>query len=455
MNFLWGGLGLLALCAVTLSRRQEEAKLADGKLGDRGEHKKRYKGKIGFEVGGVVISPKKMLNGIWIVGPPEVGKSSTLYIYNLLRKEFPLSSKIITDPKGEIYETTKKFRDSLGEECYQFEPLNPNSEFKINFLDFCEDENKVVKLAHSILVEEGNSNDITWQEMALPLWSGVLVWAYNQPPGLNNIPSAINLLNTNNFQTIEKELSKYKKSNELFNEFKSYMGAEKQLSGILGTLRSKIHIYTDSSIQANLKESTFNPMEFKKRYMNVYIKYKIGDINYLKQFLKIFYGQLFYNLCDDVKEKLIVFMLDEAQNVGKIPDFYHYCAYARNSNISIIAGTQDMSALMDIYGRFQTNSITSSLQTLIAFPRIKDVEALNAIEKWCGETEIITTENNQEKRYKKPLFSSDSIRTLKNDEVILVIENCNPIVVKLKSWHTCKELVKNMDGIKFGEVKWL
>jgi type IV secretory pathway TraG/TraD family ATPase VirD4 len=218
---------------------------------------------------------------------------------------------------------------------------------------------------------------------------------------------------------------------------------------------ANIQIYSDARIQQNIKSSSINPLQLKNINTNIYIKYGIGDINYLKQFLKVFYSQLMQKICNGQAGKQVIFMLDEAQNIGKIPSFEHYCAFCRSSNVSMIIGTQDLNTLYAVYGIHQAKSIINSLETKVIFPRLTDIDALSYIQNICGEIEIKVQEGEIEKKYKKHLFSVTDIRTLSDEEAILIIENMNPIKVRLTPYYQDKKLIKNMDGIKFGEVKWL
>ena len=67
------------------------------------------------------INNKYMLESIGVIGPSGSAKTASEILNNLLRNNLPKCSKVIFDPKNEIWNLTHRYRESLGEKCIRFE----------------------------------------------------------------------------------------------------------------------------------------------------------------------------------------------------------------------------------------------------------------------------------------------------------------------------------------------
>ena len=186
------------------------------------------------------LSYKKTCEGICIVAPTGEGKSTALIYPNLLSNHFPKSSIIIHDAKGELYNDTKNYQESIGRKTILFEPLGRKSHY--NPLDFCNNLTEVRALASNILnngslalkLSSGStsgSNDATWINMCIPIFTSALLFVKDLHNSKSNIPGAIKLLINNDEDTITDIFSKSnnKDIKEQYNMFLASSGADETM----------------------------------------------------------------------------------------------------------------------------------------------------------------------------------------------------------------------------------
>jgi type IV secretion system protein VirD4 len=422
------GIGIALIGYYALKDDKQE--LGTSKLGKTLGIYEAKKGKNGIMVSKKhCICTQKIWESILAIAPPGEGKTSSLIINNLLSKRIPKANKIIFDPKGEIYDTTHAYLESIGEECVIFEPLGGNA--KYNPLDFCEEFTDYRDLAYTILsnAAKGHKDD-TWTIMSLPLFTAALLYAGKLGKPYNTISFALDTLIKCDDN---KLLSLFRQTNDeqIAEQFLLYLKS-KESSDTSGSIQANLAmntaLFTDPKIKISTSDSTFDfkSLRDKSKKINIFVKYDIDKSTYLSSLLAVFFSQMVHQLIKDYKQgesKKIIIFGDELQNLGKIPNLKEYIAYMRYSEIAMVACIQTVSAMYDLYGKYAGDSIIGCFKTIVMFPSNKDPAALDMFSRLSGEQEITVQQDLRSQKTKKQLFTGDELRRLPSYHVLIICGN--------------------------------
>lgn len=419
----------------------------------------------------ISISAKNLFEHFLIFGPTGSGKSSSLFIPNLLDGESFCkgeSSLVITDLKGELYNITNRYQRSLGREIKVFAPFEKNMDtIHYNPLDFCEDEADVISLAKDVLISgakaielrNGSNNiggkDSVWLNMAAPLFSSLLLYVYRLPKPKNTISYALRLLLNNDDESLEKLLLN-SNSDIAILQYKMYQKASASgptTASIQVTLSSNVQAFLTPDIEKVTSYTDFNFKDLREKKIALYVIYPPNKAFDLAPITSIFFSQMF-NKCKDFNDEkhLPLFCLyDEFSNCGQIPLFQMYSSILRSYKIGLICCLQDKNQLKNIYGE-SSETIFNNLRNLCVYGGEKDYETLKSIQMLCGNREVInvsttkTDKGNSTKTQSfksQPLMPADEIKNIKEDEILIMLKNQRPILDKINSYYKDYQYLSN------------
>ena len=417
-------MGIIAFKAL----KKERDKLATSKLGT-----KKDMGKLTGNTGMILsknfqLTFKKTLEGICCIAPTGEGKTASLFLPNLLSNPFPKSSIVVTDPKKEMWNLTSEYQRSIGRTPILLEILGDAGHY--NPLEQCSTFTEVRDLASNLLqngelaiqLASGRSGgESTWINSAVPLWCATLLMCKTISGALKILINTPSLELPNMFENCGNS-----DALEQFRIFQSSAGSPKTYSSIISTLLSGLQLFTDHNIIKTTSKSDFKPQDLRNKPIALYIVYDEAKANYLSPFLSIFYTQLIDKIM--YSEGLpVVFMLDEAQNIGRISNLSQIVAVGRSRGLGFILCLQNLVRLYDIYGKNNTTTILNCLKTKCILPSLSDYEALQYISNLCGDTEIATESKNGDKishsKTTRKLFTADEIRRLEDDKILIIAHN--------------------------------
>ncbi|MHB8084133.1 type IV secretory system conjugative DNA transfer family protein [Clostridium botulinum] len=429
--------------------KNKKSKLASSKIGTKKDYKK-LTGKDGLILSkNFQLNFKKTLEGTCVIAPTGEGKTSSIFLPNLLSNNLPKCSLIISDPKGELFETSNKYQKSIGRKPILFEPLGNNA--KYNPLQFCNNFTEVRELATNIIQNGGlslqmatgrSSGSTEWENMAIPLFTAALL-------NSKTISEAVKFLINTPPVELPEILGNNKNPDirEQFNIFMASAESPKTMSSIISTLLTNLQLFTDHNIINSTSSSTFSPHNFRKEPIALYIKYDEVKSNYLAPFLSVFYTQLI-NKIMYANGLPILFLLDEFQNSGRINNFEQIIAVCRSRQVGFLVCLQNLVKIYDIYGKNNATTILNNLKTKCILPSLTDLEALNYISSLCGDTEIkIDNINGGKKSYSKTtrrLFTGDEVRRIPDDEILIIAHNKLPFLDNQNTYYTQEKYTKNI-----------
>jgi len=425
---------------LTIKLTKTRVKLATSKLGSKSDLG-RLNGNNGLILSKQCqLSFKKTLEGVCVIGPTGEGKSTGIVSPILLSDSLPKGSIVIADPKGELYELTHKYQESIGRKSVLFEPLGDHA--KYNLLDNCEEFTEVRQLASNLIINGGTGKSGNeWESMSIPLFCSALLNSKNISEALKfiiNTPitDLIDILGKSNDEDISEQ----------FKIFMASAGSPKTMSSIMSTLLTSLQLFTDHKIINSTSKSDFKPTDLREKPIALYIKYDTSKSKYLAPFLSVFYTQLIDKIMHS-KGLPVLFILDEFANIGKINNVEETVSVCRSEELGFLICIQNISKLHDVYGKDNTATILNNLKTKCILPSISDIETLNYLSSLCGDKEVDTESISEGKvshsKTVKRVFTSDEIRRIADDKILIVAHNKLPFLDTQNIYYTQEKYTKN------------
>jgi len=104
---------------------------------------------------------------------------------------------------------------------------------------------------------------------------------------------------------------------------------------------------------------------------------------------------------------------------------------------------QNPSQLDELYGKTEANTILANCATTIVLPGVTDPNYLKRIEFLSGQQSYIETDSKGNERVNsRPLVTASEVRTMKQNEGLLISSNINPIKLKLRPLYKNKILMR-------------
>jgi type IV secretion system protein VirD4 len=414
----------LALCVplidLGLTLRKSKNKLATSRLGSN-KDMGRLRGTDGLILSrNLQLNFKKTLEGVCVIAPTGEGKTSCLALPNLLSNHLPPCSLVISDPKGEQFNLTSEYQRSIGREPILFEPLGNHA--KYNPREYCSDFTEVRNLATNLIINGGSGKSGNeWETMSTPLFISTLLHC-------KSISHAVKFL-INSTPTELIDILGKSNNKDVAEQFKIFMAAAsspKTIASILSTLLSSLQLFTDHNLITSTSSSSFAPTDLRERPIALYIKYDVSKSNYLSPFLSVFFSQLIEKIMYS-KGLPVFFILDEFQNLGRVPNFENVVATGRSEEVGFMICIQNISKLYDIYGKNNTVTILNNLKVKCVLPSLSDLEALEYLSTLSGDkdvpTESITGDKKTHSTTTKKLFTPDEIRRIDDNTILMISHN--------------------------------
>lgn len=469
-------IGTEVICYFINSRRKKPQKLASNEVKDYKEVKKIV-GKDGLILSkNIQLKEKFDFEGIGVFGSTGSGKTTKFFVPNLLSNNIK-GSIIVTDPKSEIYKLTSKYQEQVcGRKVYRINLTNPNYSHKYNLLENCKDTQEVLQLASSLLyngslaleLQTGKtSGGIEWVQMSEPLLAAALLYVKDLKYPYNNVEFAFQLILTLDTEQLQLLIEKSKNIDAMtqFNIFMQVAGADRTEGSIKITLASNLKAFTDKNINNINSKTTLDIEGFRKEKSILYISYPERKASYYSPFIAPLFNSIIDKISDCYnKDSLPVTMLfEEFANIGMLNNFSNILATSRSREISFVPCLQSISQLFQIYGQYNTKSILNNLKTKILLPGCSDLDTINYISSLCGNIEINTMStskngNNESKSYnktKRKMFEDGELRTLEDDEALILISNKQAILDEVEMYFNNEEYISNIfkDEVRIKEDK--
>ena len=419
--------------------------------------------------------PKTARNkNVLVIGGSGSGKTRFFIKPNLMQcqsKDYPVSF-VVTDPKGSIVVECGRLLERNNYRIKIFNTINFSKSMHYNPFAYIHSEKDILKLVNTLICNtkgDGKSGDDFWVKAETLLYCALIGYIhYEAPEEEQNFATLIELVNAmevrEDDETFEnpvdiafKELEKDKPNHFAVRQYKKYkLAAGKTAKSIniscgarlapfdIAELR-EITMYDELELDTLGDKIYDNPNakdgSFKKTALFLIMSDTDSTFNFL---ISMIYSQLFNLLCekadDQYKGRLPVHvrcLIDEAANIGQIPNLEKLMATIRSREISACLVLQAQSQLKALY-KDNADTIIGNCDTSI-FLGGKEPTTLKELNQALGK-ETIDTFNTGESRGRevshslnyqklgKDLATVDELAVLDGSKCILQLRGVRPFL---------------------------
>ena len=411
---------------------------------------------------------------VLVIGGSGSGKTRFFIKPNLMQcqsKDYPVSF-VVTDPKGSIVVECGRLLEKNNYRIKIFNTINFSKSMHYNPFAYIHSEKDILKLVNTLICNtkgDGKSGDDFWVKAETLLYCALIGYIhYEAPEEEQNFATLIELVNAmevreddeafeNPVDIAFKELEKDKPNHFAVRQYKKYkLAAGKTAKSIniscgarlapfdIAELR-EITMYDELELDTLGDKIYDNPDAkdgaFKKTALFLIMSDTDSTFNFL---ISMIYSQLFNLLCekadDQYKGRLPVHvrcLIDEAANIGQIPNLEKLMATIRSREISACLVLQAQSQLKALY-KDNADTIIGNCDTSI-FLGGKEPTTLKELNQALGK-ETIDTFNTGESRGRevshslnyqklgKDLATVDELAVLDGSKCILQLRGVRPFL---------------------------
>ena len=401
--------------------------------------------------------PKNARNkNVLVVGGSGSGKTRFWLKPNLLQCH---SSYVVTDPKGTIVLECGQAMLKNGYKVKILNTINFKKSMHYNPFSYVHSEKDILKLVTTLMTNtkgEGSGGDPFWEKSERLLLTALIAYLhYEAPVGEQNFATLLEMLNTmqvleddeeyqNPVDLLFKDLAKTKPNSFAGRQYKLYkLAAGKTAKSILISCGARLAPFDIQELRdlTMYDELQLDTLGDKKTALFLIISDTDSTFNFL---ISMVYTQLFNLLCDKADDvyggKLPIHvrcLIDEAANIGQIPNLEKLVATIRSREISACLVLQAKSQLKAIY-KDNADTIIGNMDSQI-FLGGSEPGTLKDLSEMLGK-ETIDSFNTSDTRGNSPsygtsfqklgheLLSRDEIAVLDGGKCILQLRGVRPFL---------------------------
>lgn len=394
---------------------------------------------------------------VLIVGGSGSGKTRFWLKPNLLQMH---SSYVVTDPKGSILVECGHALQTVGKyEIKVFNTINFNKSMHYNPFAYIHSEKDILKLVTTLIANtkgDGKSGDEFWTKAETLLYCALIGYIhYEAPVEEQNFATLIEFINAMEVREDDEEfqnpvdimfenLEKKKPKHFAVRQYKKYkLAAGKTAKSILISCGARLAVF---DIQELRNLTAYDELELdtlgdKKTALFLIMSDTDSTFNFL---ISMIYTQLFNLLCEKADDvyggRLPVHvrcLIDEAANIGQIPNLEKLIATIRSREISACLVLQARSQLKSIY-KDNADTIIGNCDSQV-FLGGSEPTTLKELSETLGK-ETIDTYNTSDTRGNSPsygmnyqklgkeLMSRDELAVMNGSKCILQLRGVRPFL---------------------------
>ena len=393
------------------------------------------------------------------VAPTRSGKGVSCVIPNLL--DHP-GSAVITDPKGENYAVTSRWRRIAGQEVQALDPFDLVGQLAAyNPLDLVDAEGPDAAddarlLADMLVLSEGKEagDQLFWNEEARGLLTGLILHvASSASPEARTLSELRDLLTlpSDSFRELLVAMASSTAADGLVARAAARLQqkADRERSGVISTAQSHTHFLDSPRMKRVLSRSTFDFAELKRRSMSVYLVLPSDRLESYARWLRLMIasGLLAVTRTRGSASERVLFLLDEFAHLRRMQPVQRDISLAGGFGVRFWLVLQDLSQLRSTYGDAWPTFLANA-DVLQAFGS-NDWETAEYLSKMTGEATIQVASENRSagvsrgrhaqrqhstalstSNTRRRLLNPDEVRRLPADRQLLFIKGTPPILAQ-------------------------
>ena len=394
---------------------------------------------------------------VLIVGGSGSGKTRFWLKPNLLQMH---SSYVVTDPKGSILVECGHALQAIGKyEIKVFNTINFSKSMHYNPFAYIQSEKDILKLVTTLIANtkgDGKSGDEFWTKAETLLYCALIGYIhYEAPVEEQNFATLIEFINAMEVREDDEEfqnpvdimfenLEKRKPKHFAVRQYKKFkLAAGKTAKSILISCGARLAVF---DIQELREITAYDELELdtlgdRKTALFLIMSDTDATFNFL---ISMIYTQLFNLLCEKADDvyggRLPVHvrcLIDEAANIGQIPNLEKLVATIRSREISACLVLQARSQLKAIY-KDNADTIIGNMDSQI-FLGGSEPTTLKELAEALGK-ETIDTFNTSDTRGNSPsygtnyqklgkeLMSRDELAVMNGSKCVLQLRGVRPFL---------------------------
>ena len=406
--------------------------------------------------------PKTARNkNVLVIGGSGSGKTRFWLKPNLMQcnsKTYPCSF-VVTDPKGSVVVECGKMLRRFGYRIKIFNTINFKKSMHYNPFAYIHSEKDILKLVTCLISNtkgDGKTGDEFWQKAETLLYCALIGYIhYEAPVEEQNFATLIEMLNSmevreddeefeNAVDLMFKELAKEKPEHFAVRQYAKYrLAAGKTLKSILVSCGARLAPFDIEELRevTAYDELELDTLGDRKTALFLIMSDTDASFNFL---ISMIYSQLFNLLCEKADDvyggRLPVHvrcLIDEAANIGQIPQLEKLVATIRSREISACLILQAQSQLKALY-KDNADTIIGNMDSRL-FLGGSEPTTLKELSTALGK-ETIDTFNTGESRGRetshslnyqklgKELASVDELAVLDGGKCILQLRGVRPFL---------------------------
>lgn len=459
---------LVALLPAVLAIPKPRSLHGDARFARRAEIARA--GLLGYEglILGKLGSRLLMLPGqqsVILAAPPRSGKDVGVCIPNGLN--WP-GSLVVTDIKRENWTLTAGYRQSRGQACFRFEPLEPTGDTaRWNPLSYVsplpgQRINDIQRIA-DILYVEVPGTDPFWVASAKSLFVGIALYIFETP----SAPKTIGELRRQGMATDDEGFGEHwrrivqgrQKGNlplsaECVRALYDVIDlAPVTASSVRKTFTSRLDLWANPLLDAATSGDDFDLRDLRKKPISIYVCVNPDDLHRLRSILSLFFQQLLGLQTQELPEHnpalvhQVLLLLNEFTALGRIPIVSEAMPYMPGYDVRILLVIQAPSQLREVYGQHNAETMMKSVAARIVFAP-KDYSDAKDVSDELGFTTVrarsesrpnfLTFNHRQASREASTTFSQQQrslllpqeVKEIGVDRALIFYENLRPVKCK-------------------------
>ena len=393
-------------------------------------------------------------NNVLVVGGSGSGKTRFWLKPNLLQMH---SSYVVTDPKGRIVCECGKALQRNGYRMKIFNTINFKKSMHYNPFAYIHSEKDILKLVTTLIANtkgDGKAGDDFWVKAETLLYTALIGYIhYEAPAEEQNFATLIEFINASEVREDDEDyqnpvdlmfeaLERKKPNHFAVRQYKKYkLAAGKTAKSILISCGARLAPFDIEELReiTEYDELELDTLGDKKTALFLIMSDTDATFNFL---ISMIYTQLFNLLCENADDvyggRLPVHvrcLIDEAANIGQIPNLEKLVATIRSREISCCLVLQAKSQLKAIY-KDNADTIVGNMDTQI-FLGGTEQTTLKELNQFLGK-ETIDTYNTGESRGReqshslnyqkmgKDLMAVDELAVMDGSKCIVQLRGVRP-----------------------------
>jgi type IV secretion system protein VirD4 len=397
--------------------------------------------------------------------PTRSGKGVGAVIPNLL--DHP-GSVVVTDIKGENHAVTRTYRETLGK-VIAFAPFDPtlggDGYNPIDFIrTFTPKEVDDARMIAEMLVAPDGKEANHWEREARTLLTGLLLHvALERKPQERNLHRVRALLmrDRSGFEAVIEAMaqSPHIVISTIGQGFSQK--EDKERGAVISTAQSRLEPFDSPLLQAATNHSSFKMEDLKRETLSLFIIIPPEYVAVYQPILRLMVGLATAAMTRQAKRPKhpVLFLLDELPALGHMRPIEDGIGYLAGYGATLWLFVQDLDQLQKTYVKWR--SMIANCAVRQAF-NVQDTQTAELLSGMLGQRTVRTRSGSRSGRFPwlwmatnfnetvaetgRPLLSPAEIMLLPENQMLVFVQGCKPILAEKARYFTDRYFRKRFDA---------